>query len=242
MLGGVTVAPSPVGRLSYDCPPAATAGHVAAIRAVQLGKPSPWWRRSAGAACVSTGVRRHDGDLPVLCERQGARNGRNRRIREGGRRRHARRVLGDHMIGGPEVTELLPALTLAKQWDLTADEVARNVFAHPTLLEAMKETVEGIAGHMISFDHRMTWPEPGTQRQADADPARKRSSPSSSGTRPSHPLLGVRATEATGLARGRLPRLGSIHRGSYERPAQPCPHRCAVLKDSGPRFLIVGRG
>lgn len=137
------------------------------------------------------------------------------RIREGGRRRHARRVLGDHMIGGPEVTELLPALTLAKQWDLTADEVARNVFAHPTLLEAMKEAVEGIAGHMISFDHRMTWPEPGTQRQADADPARKRSSPSSSGTRPSHPLLGVRATEATGLARGRLPRLGSIniHRG-----------------------------
>jgi dihydrolipoamide dehydrogenase len=59
-------------------------------------------------------------------------------------------ILGAHMIG-PEVTELLPALTLAQQWDLTADEVARNIFAHPTLSEAMKEAVEGIAGHMINL-------------------------------------------------------------------------------------------
>jgi dihydrolipoamide dehydrogenase len=59
-------------------------------------------------------------------------------------------ILGAHMIG-PEVTELLPALTLAQQWDLTADEVARNVFAHPTLSEAVKEAIEGIAGHMINL-------------------------------------------------------------------------------------------
>lgn len=59
-------------------------------------------------------------------------------------------LLGAHLIG-PEVTELLPALTLAQQWDLTADEVARNVFAHPTLSEAVKEAVEGIAGHMINL-------------------------------------------------------------------------------------------
>jgi dihydrolipoamide dehydrogenase len=59
-------------------------------------------------------------------------------------------LLGAHMIG-PEVTELLPALTLAQKWDLTADEVARNVFAHPTLSEAMKEAVEGMAGHMINL-------------------------------------------------------------------------------------------
>ena len=57
-------------------------------------------------------------------------------------------LLGAHMIG-PDVTELLPALTLAQKWDLTADEVARNVFAHPTLSEAVKEAIEGIAGHMI---------------------------------------------------------------------------------------------
>ncbi len=59
-------------------------------------------------------------------------------------------LLGAHMIC-PEVTELLPALTLAQQWDLTADEVARNIFAHPTLSEAMKEAIEGIAGHMINL-------------------------------------------------------------------------------------------
>ncbi|MBK8445743.1 MAG: dihydrolipoyl dehydrogenase [Micropruina sp.] len=59
-------------------------------------------------------------------------------------------ILGAHMIG-PDVTELLPELTLAQQWDLTADEVGRNVHAHPTLSEALKEGVEGIAGHMINF-------------------------------------------------------------------------------------------
>ena len=59
-------------------------------------------------------------------------------------------LLGAHLIG-PEVTELLPELTLAQQWDLTATEVARNVHAHPTLSEAVKEAVHGIAGHMINF-------------------------------------------------------------------------------------------
>jgi dihydrolipoamide dehydrogenase len=57
-------------------------------------------------------------------------------------------IIGAALIG-PDVTELLPALTLAQKWDLTADEVARNVFAHPTLSEAVKEAVEGLAGHMI---------------------------------------------------------------------------------------------
>jgi dihydrolipoamide dehydrogenase len=59
-------------------------------------------------------------------------------------------ILGAHMIG-PDVTEQLPVLTLAQQWDLTADEVSRNIFAHPTLSEAVKEAVHGIAGHMINL-------------------------------------------------------------------------------------------
>ncbi|MGB4271991.1 MAG: dihydrolipoyl dehydrogenase, partial [Propionicimonas sp.] len=58
--------------------------------------------------------------------------------------------LGVHMIG-PDVTELLPAVNVAKQWDLTADEVSRNIHAHPSLSEALKEAVEGIAGHMINL-------------------------------------------------------------------------------------------
>jgi dihydrolipoamide dehydrogenase len=59
-------------------------------------------------------------------------------------------ILGLHMIG-PEVTELLPELTLAQLWDLTADEVARNVHAHPTLSEALKDVAHGISGHMINM-------------------------------------------------------------------------------------------
>ena len=59
-------------------------------------------------------------------------------------------LLGAHLIG-PDVSELLPELTLAQQWDLTADEVSRNIHAHPSLSEAIKEAVEGIAGHMINF-------------------------------------------------------------------------------------------
>jgi dihydrolipoamide dehydrogenase len=59
-------------------------------------------------------------------------------------------LLGAHLIG-PDVTELLPELTLAQQWDLTVHEVARNVHAHPTLGEAVKEAIHGLAGHMINM-------------------------------------------------------------------------------------------
>ncbi|MFC4032287.1 dihydrolipoyl dehydrogenase [Streptomyces polygonati] len=59
-------------------------------------------------------------------------------------------LIGGHLIG-PEVTELLPELTLAQKWDLTVHEVARNVHAHPTLGEAVKEAVHGLAGHMINL-------------------------------------------------------------------------------------------
>jgi dihydrolipoamide dehydrogenase len=59
-------------------------------------------------------------------------------------------LIGGHLIG-PDVTELLPELTLAQQWDLTVHELARNVHAHPTLSEAVKEAVHGLEGHMINF-------------------------------------------------------------------------------------------
>ena len=59
-------------------------------------------------------------------------------------------ILGVAMIG-PEVTELLPEVVLAQMWDLTADEVGRTIHAHPTLSEAIKEAMEGIAGHMINL-------------------------------------------------------------------------------------------
>ncbi|MFJ4466027.1 dihydrolipoyl dehydrogenase [Streptomyces sp. NPDC089424] len=59
-------------------------------------------------------------------------------------------LIGGHLIG-PDVTELLPELTLAQQWDLTVHELARNVHAHPTLGEAVKEALHGLAGHMINM-------------------------------------------------------------------------------------------
>jgi dihydrolipoamide dehydrogenase len=57
-------------------------------------------------------------------------------------------ILGAHMIG-PEVTELLPELTLAHHAELTAEEIARNVHAHPTLSEVLMEAAHGVEGQPI---------------------------------------------------------------------------------------------
>lgn len=59
-------------------------------------------------------------------------------------------LLGGHMIGH-DVSELLPELTLAQKWDLTVNELTRNVHTHPTLSEALQECFHGLAGHMINF-------------------------------------------------------------------------------------------
>ncbi len=57
-------------------------------------------------------------------------------------------ILGAHMIG-PEVTELLPELTLAQRMELTPAEIARNVHAHPTLSEVIMEAAHVAEGHAI---------------------------------------------------------------------------------------------
>ncbi|WP_019513773.1 dihydrolipoyl dehydrogenase [Mycolicibacterium neoaurum] len=59
-------------------------------------------------------------------------------------------LIGGHLIG-PDVSELLPELTLAQKWDLTVNELTRNVHTHPTLSEALQEAIHGLAGHMINF-------------------------------------------------------------------------------------------
>jgi dihydrolipoamide dehydrogenase len=60
------------------------------------------------------------------------------------------KLLGAHLIG-PDVTELLPELTLARQEGLTVTQLARNVHAHPTLSEAVKEALHGAAGQSINI-------------------------------------------------------------------------------------------
>lgn len=57
-------------------------------------------------------------------------------------------ILGAHLVG-PEVTELLPELVLARRWELTPEEIARTVHAHPTLSEAVMEAAHGVFGAAI---------------------------------------------------------------------------------------------
>ena len=57
-------------------------------------------------------------------------------------------ILGAHLVG-PEVTELLPELTLAQMMELTPAEIARNVHAHPSLSEVLGEAAHVAEGHAI---------------------------------------------------------------------------------------------
>lgn len=57
-------------------------------------------------------------------------------------------ILGAHLVG-PEVTELLPELTISQMMELTPAEIARNVHIHPTLSEALMEAAHGAEGHTI---------------------------------------------------------------------------------------------
>lgn len=59
-------------------------------------------------------------------------------------------LIGGHLVGH-DVSELLPELTLAQKWDLTAAELARNVHTHPTMSEALQECFHGLMGHMINL-------------------------------------------------------------------------------------------
>ena len=57
-------------------------------------------------------------------------------------------ILGARLIG-PQVTELLPELTLAHNVELTIEEIARNVHAHPSLSEVLMEAAHGLTGGYI---------------------------------------------------------------------------------------------
>jgi dihydrolipoamide dehydrogenase len=59
-------------------------------------------------------------------------------------------LLGAHLLGA-EVSELLPELTLAQLWDITARELARNVHTHPTLGEGLQECFHALTGEAINL-------------------------------------------------------------------------------------------
>jgi dihydrolipoamide dehydrogenase len=56
------------------------------------------------------------------------------------------------VIVGPEATELLAEILLAARSELTPEEIATTVHAHPTLSEAVMEAAHGVFGkpiHMV---------------------------------------------------------------------------------------------
>jgi len=57
-------------------------------------------------------------------------------------------IMGATMVG-PEVTELLPELTLAHMMELTPAEIGRNIHAHPTLSETLMEAAHVADGMPI---------------------------------------------------------------------------------------------
>ncbi len=59
-------------------------------------------------------------------------------------------LLGAHMIG-PEVTELIQGYAVARSMESTEAELLHTVFPHPTLSEAMHESVLDAMGRAIHF-------------------------------------------------------------------------------------------
>jgi dihydrolipoamide dehydrogenase len=76
-------------------------------------------------------------------------------------------ILGAHLVG-PDVTELLPEFVLAKSAELTPDQIADAVHAHPTLSETLMEAAHGIEGCRFIGESRPAPRGPRVQTQAPA--------------------------------------------------------------------------
>ncbi len=59
-------------------------------------------------------------------------------------------LLGAHLIGA-EVTEMIQGFVIAKQAELTEEDLMHTIFAHPTLSEMMHEAVLDADGKVIHF-------------------------------------------------------------------------------------------
>jgi dihydrolipoamide dehydrogenase len=57
-------------------------------------------------------------------------------------------ILGAHLIGA-EVSELLPELTLAQKYEMTIEEITRNIHTHPTLSEVIAEAAHAAMGEPL---------------------------------------------------------------------------------------------
>lgn len=61
---------------------------------------------------------------------------------------HTDRVLGVHMAG-PQTSELIGQAVMAMEFEASAEDIMRTVFAHPTLSEAVHEAALGVDGRPI---------------------------------------------------------------------------------------------
>jgi dihydrolipoamide dehydrogenase len=59
-------------------------------------------------------------------------------------------LLGAHMIGA-EVTEMIQGYVIARQLETTEVELMHTIFPHPTISEAMHESVLDAYGQVIHF-------------------------------------------------------------------------------------------
>ena len=59
-------------------------------------------------------------------------------------------LLGAHMIG-PDVTEMIAELGLARSLEATGPTLFRTIHAHPTLSEAVMEAAAGAWGEAVNF-------------------------------------------------------------------------------------------
>ena len=59
-------------------------------------------------------------------------------------------LLGAHLIGA-EVTEMIQGFVIAKQAELTEEDLIHTIFAHPTMSEMMHESVLDAFGRVIHF-------------------------------------------------------------------------------------------
>jgi dihydrolipoamide dehydrogenase len=59
-------------------------------------------------------------------------------------------LLGAHMVGA-EVTELIQGFVVAMNLETTEEELMHTIFPHPTLSEAMKESVLDAYGRALNI-------------------------------------------------------------------------------------------
>lgn len=118
-----------VPRATFCQPQAASFGYTEA-QAVELGKPIKVGKFPFLANGKALGLGDYAGFAKIIIDEE------------------SKKLLGAHLVG-PEVSELLPELTLAQANGLSIEVIANNIHAHPTLNEALMEAAESALGQAI---------------------------------------------------------------------------------------------